>query len=121
MLPSMRQKCIKCCFFRHSVHDYTCTFIVTLALIFIIAGLQLPGVDCSSATSFWRSHCRHGGQIRRQHPQELCQRPISHLHSHGSHAPVWAVPIHLLPVWCGWGAAVCLHVRQVYALRLWRL
>ncbi len=96
-------------------------FDCTVTLPVVIAGLQLPGMDCCSAASLWRSHCRHGGQIRRQHPQELCQRPISHLHSHGSHAPVWAVSVHLLPVWCGRGAAVCLHVWQVHAIQLWRL
>lgn len=77
-------------------------------------------MDSGGPPDLWRVDRGDGGEVCRQHPQKLCQRSVSHLHGHWGHATVWAVPFHLLPLWCDGGAAFSVHVWQVNPLRLWR-
>lgn len=43
----------------------------------------------SPAPGVWRPGHRHGGQVLRQHFEELCAGHLSHPHSAGSHPAVW--------------------------------
>ena len=79
--------------------------------------LQMPArIHChlrqQTSAGLWRAHCGDGGQVCRQHPQELCQRPQRHPDGAGSHPVVWPNTQRLVHCGCGHRHVFRLHVPE---------